>query len=907
MKNIFRISSTIGTAFAQAMKVVSAVCVVLLKVVKWVRGGPLHWDWLALLWGGVTLVMALLGFGGDWLEWFVGIAASMAVLYMLYAIYLFWRRPEFDWHLINGHFLRKVCCLIILMPLLFTAIAGCFIDSPKELIYDDNLYECGSVGLPCDIKQQQKNPNMFWGVYFHFIDAGNQHMATTGRGRAWSALVAVMGMFLLNGLLVSSIIGWVDRRKEEWMNGNVRYRRRHLGKYRYAVVIGANEIAASVLRNLFTPKKRGVINYKCEGRNRYVILQTSRDVNEVRSELASHLGKEDLKKVIIYRALRDSKEEMAHLFVGYSTEIYVLGESTLIDGGDTYHDSMNMRCVNVMVDELEKSYKRRCAWKRFSGYSAKKLCKVMFEYQTTSSIFQFTDIPERIKTQLVFIPFNRYEAWARAVISDNVASKECNEMAGKLRYTPLDGDDSITEDENSHVHFVVVGMSKMGVAMGLQAMMQAHCVNYAKAEMEMNNAIRRELKRARTTRITFIDTNADKEMAFFKGRYENLFSLMRHRYVDANKCNMSRLQREQDFKWIDPMEKSGGKWSHLSSGGENFIDLEIEFIKGELESEGVRGYLRGISDKENEWVKNSKLTIAVCLTCTHQAVAASLYMPVSVYEKAQEIWVYQRESADIVLTLTNSTQKDKRYKRLKPFGMLYGGYMSDRGQYLKSLLVNGAYDLNRREGETVVLKAEDRNLLKKETYSDLRRQWKALSIDKKFSNRYFVDSISQKIRMLKAVGLDYDALKSCIDANADVLARCEHNRWNVQQLLMGYSPCDKDTDSEFRRLNDEYANAYAAFKAWSKTVGWEKLSKEKQAMLMMSEECCIALNRAKEAFKSTKEGCKECEDRVHPNICSFDHLDYVDFGAKSYDIYLNSVIPTIKLLVDDRERKDCSC
>ena len=896
-----------GTVFAQAMKVVSAVCVVLLKVVKWVRRGPLHWDWLALLWGGVTLVMALLGFGGDWFEWFVGIAASMAVLYMLYAIYLFWRRPEFDWHLINGHFLRKVCCLIVLMPMLFTAIAGCFIDSPKELIYDDNLYECGSVGLPGDIKQQQKNPNMFWGVYFHFIDAGNQHMATTGRGRAWSALVAVMGMFLLNGLLVSSIIGWVDRRKEEWMNGNVRYRRRHLGKYRYAVVIGANEIAASVLRNLFTPKKRGVINYKCEGRNRYVILQTSRDVNEVRSELASHLGKEDLKKVIIYRALRDSKEEMAHLFVGYSTEIYVLGESTLIDGGDTYHDSMNMRCVNVMVDELEKSYKRRCAWKRFSGYSAKKLCKVMFEYQTTSSIFQFTDIPERIKTQLVFIPFNRYEAWARAVISDNVASKECNEKAGKLRYTPLDGDDSITEDENSHVHFVVVGMSKMGVAMGLQAMMQAHCVNYAKAEMEMNGAIRRKLKRARTTRITFIDTNADKEMAFFKGRYENLFSLMRHRYVDANKCNMSRLQREQDFKWIDPMEKSGGKWSHLSSGGENFIDLEIEFIKGELESEGVRGYLRGISDKENEWVKNSKLTIAVCLTCTHQAVAASLYMPVSVYEKAQEIWVYQRESADIVLTLTNSTQKDKRYKMLKPFGMVYGGYMSDRGQYLKSLLVNGAYDLNRREGETVVLKAEDRNLLKKDTYSDLRRQWKALSIDKKFSNRYFVDSISQKIRMLKAVGLDYDALKSCIDANADVLARCEHNRWNVQQLLMGYSPCDKDADSEFRRLNDEYANAYAAFKVWSKTVGWEKLSKEKQTVLMMSEECCIALNRAKEAFKSAKEGCKECEDRVHPNICSFDHLDYVDFGAKSYDIYLNSVIPTIKLLVDDRERKDCSC
>jgi hypothetical protein len=239
--------------------------------------------------------------------------------------------------------------------------------------------------------------------------------------------------------------------------------------------------------------------------------------------------------------------------------------------------------------------------------------------------------------------------------------------------------------------------------------------------------------------------------------------------------------------------------------------------------------------------------------------------------------------------------------------MLYGGYMSDRGQYLKSLLVNGAYELNRREGETVVLKAEDRNLLKKETYSDLRKMWKALSIDKKFSNRYFVDSTSQKIRMLRAVGLNCDALKRRIDDNADVLARCEHNRWNVQQLLMGYSPCDKDADNEFRGLNDEYVKAYAAFKAWSKTVGWEKLSKEEQGRLMGSEKLCIDLNNAKDNFKSTKENYKECEDRVHPNICSFDHLDYVDFGAKSYDIYLNSVIPTIKLLVDDRERKDCSC
>jgi hypothetical protein len=107
---------------------------------------------------------------------------------------------------------------------------------------------------------------------------------------------------------------------------------------------------------------------------------------------------------------------------------------------------------------------------------------------------------------------------------------------------------------------------------------------------------------------------------------------------------------------------------------------------------GVRSYLEQISNKKNAWVKNSKLTIAICLPKTHEAIAASLYMPIAVYDKAQEIWVYQRESADIVLNLNKT--KDLRYQKLRPFGMIYGEFMSDRSLYLKALLVNGAYDLN---------------------------------------------------------------------------------------------------------------------------------------------------------------------------------------------------------------------
>lgn len=869
----------------------------------------------------------------------MGIAGAIL---LAYPGYLFWyRRADFDWHLIHGHFLHKVIALVISVPFIITSLLQCNPSLTKEMIFDDNLYKqrldtiktvthvafgdsldgktvaytstIEDTTLPDSIRQKQADPPLLWAVYYHLIDPGNQHMTTTPLGRKLAALIAIIGVFLINGLLVTSLLGWIDRRKDEWKNGAVRYRVGQLGRHRFAVVIGANEIAASVIKNLFTPKKKGEINYKCEGNNDYVILQTSRNTDEVRDELASHLSREMLKKVIIYKALRDSDIELKNLHLTYATEIYVLGESTLSDGGESFHDSMNMRCINLIAENIQqekqslfKSSFFRALYIRYffnqlqdrmvgsassSGCSIwhqlirnvektlkRKICKVMFEYQTTSSIFQFSDVTEVVKESLVFIPFNRYESWARAVIVDNSAVEDCSSaITRRIPYIPLDGDNGISENDDNHVHLVIVGMSKMGVAMGLQTMLQAHYPNFAKAETEENADQRQKLKNKLRTRITFIDTFADQEMAFFKGRYENLFKLTRYRYVDVNQCDKECLVADSEDYWIDHVKRPEGVWSHLSMDGDNFIDLEVEFLKGELESEGIRTYLRNISDKNNDWVKHSNLTVAICLTHTHQAIAASLYMPVSVYDKAQDVWVYQCESADIVMNLSNTALRDKRYKKLKPFGMLYGEYMSNRAQYLKALMVNGAYDLNKVNEQTKEKEVNRIDFARSETYSALRKSWKKLTIDKRFSNRNFVDSIPTKIRSLKAVGLSNQKLEHLIIGN-DSLARCEHNRWNVQQLLFGYSPCDKSKDDELRELNERCIAASR-----------NHMGKERENL--------------QKALKEKKNEWKESEDRLHPNICSHDHLDAVDSGAKSYDATLNGIIPIIKEKVDDKIRE----
>lgn len=824
----------------------------------------------------------------------ISILGLVGAFYLINMLFLMiFRRIDFDWKLMNGHFSRRIICIVVLLPFFLTFVLGLtmhvgkvynldVVGSPKELIYEENLYAAND-SLPNEIRNNQRSPSLLWIVYCHFMDPGNQHMSTSMAGRGWTALFAILGVILLNGILISIFTNWFDKRREHWVRGEIRYARFFLKKDKFAVVIGANEIVSAVIKNLLSHKVEGEINFKCEGNNKYVILQTCKEAIDIREELSSHLTDDELRRVVIYNAQRDSKIELEKLFIENATEIYILGESTLQEPCETYHDAMNMRCVNMIADYLDEHNSKDK--KTGVNGSHKKVCKVMFEYQTTYSVFQYSDMPEKVSNNIVFIPFNSYEAWAQKVMVkgvfdnrsfDNVKDIQLTSTGASsyyIEYTPLDGK-GISCDSDEYVHFIVVGMSKMGVAMGVQAMFQAHYLNFRKAR----------------SRITFIDTNADKEIHFFKGRYMHLFGLVRNKYFDANNCDSAMLI--PDNGWTDPAEQADYKWAHLSKDGKNFIDLEIEFVKGEIESDGVRQYLRNISEDEH-----SKLTIAVCLTQTHESIAASLYMPVEIYKKVQEIWVYQREASDILTNLNGAKRNDRRYKKIRPFGMMYGEYMRDRSLYLKSVMANGAY----KNDESM----KNINMGDKNTYKDLRMSWKTLSIANKWSNKFFVDTMYQKIRgivpelfdgenvagayknKLFKDGVDKNIESVLIEAfkkNEVILGQCEHNRWNVQQLLMEFSPCGKHDDEECCMLNNAYREI--------------SLKKQEYDEKSLPDVIRLAFNKAKTDFKSKKENLKESEDRIHPNICGYSHLDDVDFGAKQFDINMNNAIPMILVKVD---------
>jgi hypothetical protein len=244
-----------------------------------------------------------------------------------------------------------------------------------------------------------------WGVMYHVWEQipSNRHHSTDNqtllrnilhffigslalpqelqRGGIPPTVMLAIKVFIVNGISIATIVSLFNRRITHYREGQIRYSRLiyWLLQNKYAVVIGANEVAASVIKNLLKQCEHKTdyksFNCYCDRKLKYILLQTNRKAEEVRKMLASHLTDHELDRVIIYTANRDSKKELQKLYVKYAHEIHILGEQTVVGGTETFHDTINMKCLNL-VAQILREYKNAHP----SQYQ-KKHCRVMFEYQ----------------------------------------------------------------------------------------------------------------------------------------------------------------------------------------------------------------------------------------------------------------------------------------------------------------------------------------------------------------------------------------------------------------------------------------------------------------------------------------------------------------------------------------------
>lgn len=431
---------------------------------------------------GILSIVLLWNCNCCWLNWLlIGLNAVMGIGYYYYAFSLwFCKKPEFDWHLINGAFLRKVLVLVLLTPFIFALVSLIFARFKGN---EFHLVDIGSHVPP-------KNPySPFMEVLYHFIDPGNLH--TAGEGSSYLVfIIAICGVFLLNGVLISSIVGWIDKRKERYIQGLEPYKH-FLEHKKHYVIIGGSDIVEGIVKEIFkTHNKEKANQSKKNSEIPYILIQTLNNVEEFRHKLFSGLDIEQQKHIIIRYGNRNVEEDIEKLYLNNALEVYVIGEETRTDDMESYHDTMNMKCLNLIY----KKVKDNTSFAK-NDKDNRLVCYFMFEYQTPFNVFQYSEISEEIKKRINFNPFYYYEMWAQRVL----VCKELDPEA-EYEYLPLEGINGIKKSEDDYVHLVVVGMTRMGTALATQAALMAHYPNF------VEKGIR--------TKITLIDENADKGKNF---------------------------------------------------------------------------------------------------------------------------------------------------------------------------------------------------------------------------------------------------------------------------------------------------------------------------------------------------------------------------------------------------------
>jgi hypothetical protein len=468
---------------------------------------------------------------------------------------------------------------------------------------------------------------------------------------------------------------------------------------------------------------------KCDNE---IVIQTTCKIPDIYHELLCNISHELEKKVILISGNRNSVEDIEVLRLEKAEEIYILGET------DEYeHDAINIECVKKIHNILKSK-----------NVATEKNCYVLFENQTTYAILQQYDfdelrtgIPAKVENgnkdfktnaYLNFMPFNFHEIWAHKIFIDGQYSG-LDEMAGTVKYLPLDRE-PILFDSDKTVHLLIAGMSKMGIAFAILASHICHYPNFIR---------NKKLK----TRITFIDENADKEMYYLQGKYRHLFNNMDYSFTDI-------LNPSNDF---DSKQQQTTK----------FTDIEWHFIKGRIENPKVQSYIERFADEEN-----SLLTIAVCLNLPSSAIATSLYFPDNIYLKQIPVLVKQNSSYSILSML-----KDRgKYANIKPFGMRDNCLDFSQTVDLLPKKINYVYNFYFNA-------ATYRQIPTTIPIDECNIQWKSLPVSKQWSNRYHADMMNIKIR-----SFEMDKHLENLEKDIDLIAEVEHNRWNMEELLLGYRP-----------------------------------------------------------------------------------------------------------------------
>lgn len=304
----------------------------------------------------------------------------------------------------------------------------------------------------------------------------------------------------------------------------------------------------------------------------------------------------------------------------------------------------------------------------------------------------------------------------------------------------------ITVQSEKHVHLVIFGMGEIAEMVAIQAAHVAHYPNYVR-----NHSLR--------TRITMIDVDAEGKCKEVIRRYQHLFDNSYYRIVKPS-------EEKAVVEFHRPMYE--GK-------REDFVDVEWEFVEAEAWNADVR-------EKLKQWAKDDKqlLTVVMADYDKDRNAAQALCLPNELYERHIPIYIYGQQVVEYDVTLP-------LVRMAKNVNYIYDRCYAENIEDWKGGL-----------RYVVEIDPEERE-----------RSWVKLSNVKRMSSIYNAMTIATKMRSLGLNAEEWDKFYDIPQQDIELLGQVEHNRWSVEELILGFRPC---TDEEQDKIAADVKTQKKAYK-----------------------------------------------------------------------------------------------
>ena len=577
-----------------------------------------------------------------------------------------------------------------------------------------------------------------------------------------SGVTFIAGIILFTGAFISILTNMISRRVDEHREGLIHYL-----KSGHHIIMGYDDMVPSFINEIFH-----------DNPDTYVLMLSSVNAQTIDEKLRKHLTNKQMEHVIINYGRRASQEIYKAIRLENASDIYIVGRRE-----QPAHDALNVECVDNI-----------CAYLKSGNFANKpKRITCVFEDLDTYAAFKTSEIFLKVRElDIEFIPYNFYAGWANQVILHQ-QYMERSDSPTPFSYPCVYGN-GINEQDPKFVHLVFVGTTNLAVAFAMEAAQLLHFPNFVKDP-------------SKKTRITFIDLNADTEMPLFLTRNRSLFEVQSYLYRDLT------------------TDKGGEPEAHriLSDLNikEDFLDVQFEFIKGDIFSQRIHEELSSWAIKGDRY-----LSIFLAMSNQRRNFNIGMSMPKEIYDKQVPVFIRQ-DSADNFVTdlrvadsnghfqyscvidgVLHTEQRPGRYAHIYPFGMNDMACCTDETSMRRAKLINFLYctaDYESNKFQDVkVLEAMGNDKI----WQQADQEWEKLTVALQWSNLYGAYNIPCKLASLRAMrGLDITDTSHDLDdlspEESAVMARVEHNRWNVEKLLMGFR---KPAPAEDKYAHPEFAN-----------------------------------------------------------------------------------------------------